>query len=152
MMPCNVIAIILPAYTSTYTLRREIIGNHHAHASPEKNRVLVVDDDEDIRWLFNLFLSNAGYQVEAAEDGLNALEKVKEKEFAIAVLDYVLPDMKGSQLAEKIAKIRPCLKIVFVTGYEEFAEEINSQLSPRSPRALIKPVTEEALIETVNAV
>jgi len=131
---------------------QEAVADSLDHVLPDEIRILVVDDDEDIRWLFDFILSKAGYNVEAVDDSSKALEKIGEKEFDIAILDYILPEMKGNQLAEEIRKIRPNMKIVFVTGFAEFADEINIGLGSQSQCALIKPVTQESLLETIKMI
>lgn len=130
---------------------QEVVADSLHHILPDNIRILVVDDDEDIRWLFKYILSKAGYNVEAVDDSFNALEKIREKEFNIAILDYILPEMKGSQLAEEIKKIKPYMKIVFVTGFADFADEINNGLES-SQYALIKPVTQEILLKTIKEI
>ena len=131
---------------------QEAVADSLDHVSPDEIRILVVDDDEDIRWLFDFILSKAGYNVEAVDNSSKALVKIGEKEFDIAILDYILPEMKGNQLAEEIRKIRPSMKIVFVTGFAEFADEINNGLGSMSQYALIKPVTQESLLETIKMI
>ena len=84
---------------------QEAIVDVTDQALPDNVNILVVDDDEDIRWFFHYVLSEEGYQVEAVEDSVKALQRIREKEFDIAILDYILPEMKGSQLAEEIKKI-----------------------------------------------
>jgi len=131
---------------------QEAVADSLDHVLPDEIRILVVDDDEDIRWLFDFILSKAGYNVEAVDNSSKALVKIGEKEFDIAILDYILPEMKGNQLAEEIRKIRPSMKIVFVTGFAEFADEINNGLGSMSQYALIKPVTQESLLETIKMI
>jgi len=131
---------------------QEAVADSLDHVLPDEIRILVVDDDEDIRWLFDFILSKAGYNVEAVDDSSKALVKIGEKEFDIAILDYILPEMKGNQLAEEMRKIRPSMKIVFVTGFAEFADEINNGLGKLSQYALIKPVTQESLLETIKMI
>lgn len=114
--------------------------------------ILVVDDDEDIRWLFNHILSTAGYDVEATHDSYKALELIREKEFDIAILDYILPEMRGSELAEEMRKIKPDMKIVFITGFAEFADDVNNEESGYTQHALIKPVTQQTLLQTIKMI
>jgi len=131
---------------------QEAIADSLDHASPDEVRILVVDDDEDIRWLFNYILSTAGYDVEVVDTSSKALERIREKDFDIAVLDYILPEMRGSELAEEIKKIKPSIKIVFITGFAEFADEINDELGEQSQYALIKPVTQDTLLKTIKKI
>jgi two-component system cell cycle sensor histidine kinase/response regulator CckA len=130
----------------------EVIAHSLDQVSTEAVSIIVVDDDEDIRWLFNHILSTAGYDVEAIDDSYKALERIREKEFDIAILDYILPEMRGSQLAVEIRKIRPHMKVVFITGFAEFADEINNESDKQTQYALIKPVTQETLLHTIKMI
>ena len=131
---------------------QEAITGVTDQALPDNVNILVVDDDDDIRWFFHYVLSEEGYQVEAVEDSVKALQRIREKEFDIAILDYVLPNMKGSQLAEEIKKIKPKMIIVFITGFAEFADEINNECSSFSQYALVKPVKQDMLIKTIKSI
>ncbi len=131
---------------------QEAITGVTDQALPDNVNILVVDDDDDIRWFFHYVLSEEGYKVEAVNDSVKALQRIREKEFDIAILDYILPEMKGSQLAEEIKKIKPNMIIVFITGFAEFADEINSGCGSLSEYALIKPVKQDMLIKTIKSI
>lgn len=131
---------------------QEVVNDNVEYFLPDKVSILIVEDDEDIRCLFDYILSKAGYSVESVDDGFKALEKIRENEFHIAILDYILPEMRGNQLAEEIKKIRPNMKIVFITGFPEFADEINNELGALSQYALKKPVTQETLLQTIKMI
>ena len=131
---------------------QEVINDNVDHVLPDKVSILIVEDDEDICCLFEYILSNAGYSVESVDDGFKALEKIRENEFHIAILDYMLPEMRGNQLAEEIKKIRPNMKIVFVTGFPEYADKINNRRGALSQYALKKPVTQETLLQTIKMI
>jgi DNA-binding NtrC family response regulator len=112
--------------------------------------ILVVDDDEDIRWLFSYILSKAGYSVKSVCDSKGALEQIGEKEYDIVILDYILPEMKGSQLAVEILKKRSDVKIIFITGYPDFADELMKTPSLMTQTVLYKPITGENLLKTIK--
>lgn len=131
---------------------QEAITGVTEQALPDNVNILVVDDDDDIRWFFHYVLSEEGYQVEAVDDSVKALQKIREKEFDIAILDYILPEMKGSELAEEIKKIKPNMIIVFITGFAEFADEINDGCGSLSQYALVKPVKQDMLIKTIKSI
>ena len=131
---------------------QEAITGVTEQALPDNVNILVVDDDDDIRWFFHYVLSEEGYQVEAVDDSVKALQRIREKEFDIAILDYILPEMKGSQLAEEIKKIKPNMIIVFITGFAEFADEINDGSGALSQYALVKPVKQDILIKTIKSI
>jgi len=63
--------------------------------APQPRRVLVVDDDDDIRLLLHELLSGAGYLVETAQDGRAALRVFHENPIDVVVLDLSMPDLDG---------------------------------------------------------
>ena len=131
---------------------QEAITGVTDQALPDNVNILVVDDDDDIRWFFHYVLSEEGYQVEALDNSVKALQRIREKDFDIAILDYILPEMKGSELAEEIKKIKPNMIIVFITGFAEFADEINNGYGSLAQYALVKPVKQDMLIKTIKSI
>jgi DNA-binding NtrC family response regulator len=79
--------------------------------------ILVVDDEEIVRESLIDWLREDGYQVEAAEDGLKALEKFKERSWDIALIDLKMPKMDGLELMEKIKESQPEIQVVIITAY-----------------------------------
>lgn len=69
-----------------------------------KDTILVVEDEYDIRELLKEFLTQAGYDVVTAEDGLEALEKFKSFNYNLIILDIMLPKIDGYVLCEIIRK------------------------------------------------
>ncbi len=83
--------------------------------------ILVVDDDKDIRLLLSVLLKNAGYRVETAGNGLEALKFIKVTKPDVIVLDIVMPEMDGFELLEKIVTNPDIadIPIVFITAKKE---------------------------------
>jgi len=80
------------------------------------NRVLIVDDDEDIRRVLNLFLKNSEYDVVGeAPDGMNILEIIEQKSPNIVLLDINMPGINGLDVLSKINQSYPDIKVVIVT-------------------------------------
>ncbi len=93
-----------------------------SHTSDGKGAlVLVVDDDKDIRLLLSVLLKNAGYRVETAGNGLEALKFIKVTKPDVIVLDIVMPEMDGFELLEKIVTNPDIadIPIVFITAKKE---------------------------------
>ena len=67
-----------------------------------KRKILVVDDEESIRWVLGKSLQKAGYIVEYAEDGSSALEKATTDNFSSIILDLTMPDMSGFQVMSEL--------------------------------------------------
>lgn len=90
-----------------------------------QHRVLIVDDEEDLRTLLGEVLEGAGYAVSTASDGLEALELLKHQEFDAALLDIQMPNMNGMQVLKYITEHHPAMKSIILTGYADLghAEE-----------------------------
>jgi signal transduction histidine kinase/CheY-like chemotaxis protein len=83
--------------------------------------VLVVEDETEVRELAAEFLSSAGYNVLTAQDGAEALEIANRLGSRIHLLltDVVMPRMRGPELAQRLKRLRPSLKVIFMSGYLE---------------------------------
>ncbi|MBL7168748.1 response regulator [Candidatus Bathyarchaeota archaeon] len=111
--------------------------------------ILIVDDDEDILDLYRETLEYRGYSVETSRTGLDAIEKAEKNKYQIALLDVVLPDIRGEKVAEKLKKIDESMEIIFITGYSLFQaciEATNIGICD----ILLKPITEEELLLAVE--
>jgi len=111
--------------------------------------ILLVDDDDSILVIFENFLSNNGYNVATSNTASKALDLVKEKKFDVAVLDFILPDIRGDKLALDIKKIQKDIEIIFVTGFSQFETCIKA-LKIGISEILLKPVTADELVSAVN--
>jgi len=60
-----------------------------------KKRILVVDDEEQLRWMVKVSLENGGYEVIAAESGVKALEEAGKSKFDLFILDIMMPGLSG---------------------------------------------------------
>jgi CheY-like chemotaxis protein len=85
--------------------------------------VLVVDDDASITRLCGLVLERAGFAVETASDGRNALEKIEKNDYAAILLDLQMPFMHGATLLALLGRDKPALlkKLVVMTALPEAA-------------------------------
>ena len=82
-----------------------------------KRKILLVEDETVVREALRDWLIEDGYDVDVAEDGEAALEKIKEEEFGVIVLDLKLPGIDGLQVFEEAKEIRPAAKGVIITAY-----------------------------------
>ena len=78
---------------------------------PVGKPLLVVDDDAAIRKLLQRIALRAGFEVDTAADGLQALEMMRAKQYDIAIIDLMMPRLSGYDLVQKISEMdpRPCL-------------------------------------------
>lgn len=86
-------------------------------------RVLVVDDDEMVRDLFNDLLKKEKCQVQSVATGEEALEKIEKENFDAVLLDIKLPGMSGLEALKKMKVVKPDLTVVMITGFG-FDEEL----------------------------
>jgi DNA-binding NtrC family response regulator len=83
-----------------------------------RDRVLVVDDDADAREVIAIVLAQAGYAVDVANDGFDAIGKVPAVEPDLVLTDLQMPGMHGLDLIDNIRKIDGDLPVVLATGVE----------------------------------
>ena len=82
-------------------------------------RILLVEDDQGARDSIKLLLTIDRHEVVEATAGAEAIELLKSQPFDLAILDYFMPGMRGSQLALHIRNIAPALPILMITAYLE---------------------------------
>ena len=92
-------------------------------------RILVVDDEENIRFLFKEELEEEGYQIGLASNGFEAIEKVKSSKIDLVVMDIKMPGMDGIQALNEIKKIRKDLPVILCSAYGEFQQDLTSWIS-----------------------
>ena len=112
-------------------------------------RILVVDDDENIRNTMKAILEDEGYIVDLAATGKEAIKKTEETAYNVALLDIRLPDMEGVDLLKLMKDAVPRTRKIMVTGYPSMQNAI-SALNKSADSYLIKPVNIEKLLETVK--
>lgn len=96
---------------------KEQIDEWLHHKSTAKKRILVIDDEEIIRWLFKETLEDNGYHVMTVVDGTEALELVRSWNFDLIFIDLKMPGMNGAETFRRIRQINESLPIVIITGY-----------------------------------
>jgi|SRR5262245_7755132 len=79
-------------------------------------KVLVVDDEPEVRQVLQEFLSSRGYEVTAASGGVEALAFVESEKPDLVLLDVAMPDMDGVETLRRIVAINPGLAVIMVTA------------------------------------
>ena len=82
----------------------------------DRNGILIVDDDRDIRQMLAACLAMEGFRVTCAASGYEALVLLKSSTFCLMLTDYNMPGMDGLRLSEEALKAAPGLAIVMITG------------------------------------
>jgi two-component system, cell cycle sensor histidine kinase and response regulator CckA len=107
--------------------------------------VLVVEDTEPIRKMVCAMLTQKGFSCLEAADGFEALRLMEDRDGVHLVLtDMMMPKMGGAELAERLARTRPDVRILFMSGYADDPQ--------RSGAFLSKPFTASSLMEKVREV
>lgn len=117
-----------------------------------KSRILVVEDENDIRELIVLHLSREGHAVDACADGEEGLAKLRMSDYDLAVLDWMLPKKSGLEITREIRKAKPHeqLRILMVTAKGANADLIMG-LESGADDYLIKPFELSVLMARARA-
>jgi len=113
-------------------------------------RVLVVEDDQDVRALSRTILTAQGYDV-VDVDGPDAALRLDPHAFDLLLTDVLMPTMNGRQLAARLTAIHPELRVVYVSAYPSNAINADDIATERF-QFLAKPYTPRALLRKVRAV
>lgn len=116
---------------------------------PEGSRVLFVDDEQDTCSNMADILSDLGYRVDGADDGLTTLEFVRRAQYDVALLDLRMPGMDGLTLYREIRKIRAETVAILVTAYAGTATE-REAMTDGIWKVLFKPVNLPRVLDLVN--
>ncbi len=110
-------------------------------------RILVVEDDDEVRKSIVQSLELLGHQVSSAPDGHAALLALRERQPSLLIVDYVMPGMNGAELIRHVQDDWPTLPIILATGYADM-DNVGGALGARS--ILKKPFSVDALAEAVH--
>jgi two-component system, OmpR family, response regulator ChvI len=117
------------------------------------NRILLVDDEPDITFSFNMILEDHGFAVDSYNDPIYALSSFKSGIYAIAILDIRMPGMNGFELSLELRKVDNKIKILFMTAYDIHDEGINQsklKVLKEKPVILKKPISLNDLVSKIK--
>ncbi|AEQ52711.1 response regulator [Pelagibacterium flavum] len=117
--------------------------------SQSLNRILLAEDDADMRRFLTRALKNAGYDVVAFDNGKSAYERLREEPFTLLLSDIVMPEMDGIELARRATELDPDLKVMFITGFAAVALNPDSE-APKGASVLSKPFHLRELVGEVE--
>jgi PAS domain S-box-containing protein len=112
-------------------------------------RVLVVDDDDDVRSVMVMALERFDYQVTAAASGAAAIAAVEHGTFDIVVMDYAMPEMTGAQAGRMLQERWPALPVLYVSGYAK-AQALDDDIADGN--VLRKPFLASDLDATIRRI
>jgi len=116
----------------------------------ENTRILVIDDDENVRKILSAVLVREGYSVDTAKNGEEAIEKSKRNFYNMALIDIRLPDMEGTKLLTTMKETVPKMVKLIMTGYPTLDNAVES-VNRSADGYLIKPINIDRLLETIKA-
>ena len=115
----------------------------------KKFRILVVDDEENIRLLFKEELEEENYEVEVASNGYEALEKFKMSSFDLIIMDIKMPGMDGIQALNEIKNINKDQLVILCSAYGEYKQDFSSWVSDGY---IVKSADTDELKQTIRKV
>jgi DNA-binding NtrC family response regulator len=114
-----------------------------------KPKILIVEDDENIRKTMSNILQQQGYKTDTAKSGKEAEQKTKANFYNLALLDIKLPDMEGTQLLTKLHKTAPKMVKIMVTGYPSLENAVEA-LNQGADAYVTKPVKPAKLLALIE--
>lgn len=133
-----------------------MVGNVTSETSPNSAqgshrpvRVLVVDDDHDVRLVLCRMLESGGYETAEARHGREALETALEYPFDVLITDLIMPEQEGIETIQQFHQIYPHMKIVAISGaygsdYLRIAKHLGAH------EVMQKPLRLEVVLNTIS--
>ena len=114
-----------------------------------KKSILVIDDDKFILRTFTRILQKAGYDIDVAETGKEAIEKAEKRHYDLALVDVRLTDMDGTDLLAKMKNIMRDTVKIMITGFPSLETGVKA-LDEGADAYLVKPVKPEELLMLID--
>lgn len=111
-------------------------------------RILVIEDDGEVRDMLVDYLSFLDYEVLSAKDGLEGLKRIKEGPFDLVITDLAMPHISGIGIISVIKKDHPEIPVIAITGYGYYAEELAQE--KKADCIMSKPFEINELKDTVE--
>jgi len=111
-------------------------------------RILLIDDDKDVRDTIKLVLRMDRHEVVEAAEGRQGLELLNDGQFDLVITDYVMPEMSGDLLAAEVKRINPATPVIMITANADLLPNMLSGVD----RILSKPFEVNELIKMIREV
>jgi len=114
-----------------------------------KARILIIDDDENIRKVLQTILEDEGYVVGTADTAKKGIEQSEKAFYNLALIDVRLPDMEGIELLSKLRTTKPKMRKIIVTGYPTLQNAV-SAVNKGADAYVMKPFEVEKILQTIR--
>jgi DNA-binding NtrC family response regulator len=111
--------------------------------------ILVVDDDAGVRTMLSSVLSDEGFLVEEVENGKQALKACEKSFFDVALIDIELPDMKGTELLDRLKRMQPKMIRIIITGHPSLESAVKA-VNERADGYVLKPFEVAELLQKIK--
>jgi DNA-binding NtrC family response regulator len=115
----------------------------------EAARILIIDDDENIRKVLKTILEDEGYIVDTADTAKKGIEQSAKAFYNLALIDVRLPDMEGIELLSKLRGTKPKMRKMIVTGYPTLQNAICA-VNRGADAYVMKPFEVEKILQTIK--
>jgi len=112
-------------------------------------RILIIDDDKNIRKVLQAILEDEGYSVETAETAKKGIERSEKAFYNLALIDVRLPDMEGIELLSKLRGTKPKMRKIIVTGYPTLQNAV-SAVNKGADAYVMKPFEVAKILQTIQ--
>lgn len=127
----------------------------------DKLKIIIIDDDENIRKPLSFILEDEGYEVAQSAEGLPALERMSNEFFNVALVDYKLPDITGIDIAKKIRQVSSDTRVIMITGHgsleiaveairEAVFDYLQKPVNPENVKTVIQRALEQQRVAMEN--
>jgi two-component system cell cycle response regulator CpdR len=123
--------------------------NMNDSANAINSKILLAEDDFDMRRFLSKALQSAGFHVASFGNGMAAYQRLREEPFELLLTDIMMPEMDGIELARRATELDPDIKVMFITGFAAVALNPDNNAPPQA-KVLSKPFHLKELVIEVQ--
>jgi DNA-binding NtrC family response regulator len=112
-------------------------------------RIIIIDDDENIRKVLQAILEDEGYYVDTADTGKTGIDKAGKNFYNLALVDVRLPDMEGIDLLSQLPETKPRMRKIIVTGFPTMQNAM-AAVNNGADGYVMKPFDVEKILSTIK--
>lgn len=117
-------------------------------------KILIIDDDPDLRQVLKIMLNKEGFLVSEAENGLQGIEKFKDTQYDLIITDIIMPEKEGFETILELKQLNPDIKIIAMSGGGKIPADdyLNMATNFGVCEVMVKPFKKEDFILSVKSV